>query len=82
MNEVYKGKDAPGHIEFFPVDSSEGFAVNGGIRIGGENNWGSHDQKALTSPSVESTATTISNTISSPAPHPQPLRVHPSRRWR
>ncbi|MEJ6581841.1 MAG: lamin tail domain-containing protein [Akkermansiaceae bacterium] len=47
MNEVYKGKDAPGHIEFFPVDSSEGFAVNGGIRIGGENNWGSHDQKAL-----------------------------------
>ncbi len=47
MNEVYKGKDAPGHIEFFPVDSSEGFAVNGGLRIGGENNWGSHDQKAL-----------------------------------
>lgn len=47
MNEVYKGKDAPGHLEFFPVDSSEGFAVNGGIRIGGENNWGSHDQKAL-----------------------------------
>ena len=47
MNEVYKGKDAPGHVEFFPQDSSEGFAVNGGIRIGGENNWGSHDQKAL-----------------------------------
>ena len=47
MNEVYKGKDAPGHIEFFPVDSSPGFAVNGGLRIGGENNWGSHDQKAL-----------------------------------
>jgi len=47
MNEVYKGKDAPGHVEFFPHDSSEGFAVNGGIRIGGENNWGSHDQKAL-----------------------------------
>lgn len=22
MNEVYKGKDAPGHIEFFPVDGS------------------------------------------------------------
>lgn len=47
MNEVYKGKDAPGHIEFFPMDSSAGFAVNGGIRIGGENNWGSHEQKAL-----------------------------------
>ncbi len=47
MNEVYKGKDAPGHIEFFPVDSSPGFAVNGGLRIGGENNWGSHDQKAF-----------------------------------
>lgn len=47
MNEVYKGKDAPGHIEFFPVNGSAGFAVNGGFRIGGENNWGSHDQKAL-----------------------------------
>ena len=47
MNEVYKKKDAPGHIEFFPVDGSEGFQVNGGFRIGGENNWGSHEQKAL-----------------------------------
>jgi hypothetical protein len=47
MNEVYKGKDAPGHIEYFPADGSEGFQVNGGIRIGGENNWGSHEQKAL-----------------------------------
>lgn len=47
MNEVYKGKDAPGHIEYFPIDGSEGFAVNGGFRIGGENNWGSHEQKAL-----------------------------------
>ena len=47
MNEVYKGKDAPGHLEYFPQDSSDGFAVNGGIRIGGENNWASHDQKAL-----------------------------------
>jgi len=47
MNEVYKGKDAPGHLEFFPVDRSEGFALNGGIRIGGENNWGIHNQKAL-----------------------------------
>ena len=47
MNEVYKKKDAPGHVEFFPVDGSEGFQVNGGFRIGGENNWGSHEQKAL-----------------------------------
>jgi hypothetical protein len=47
MNEVYKGKDAPGHLEFFPLDASEGFAVNGGLRIGGENNWSSHQQKAL-----------------------------------
>lgn len=47
MNEVYKGKDAPGHLEFFPQDNAEGFAINGGIRIGGENNWGSHEQKAL-----------------------------------
>ena len=47
MNEVYKGKDAPGHLEFFPLDSSAGFAVNSGIRIGGENNWASHDQKTL-----------------------------------
>lgn len=47
MNEVYKGKDAPGHVEYFPVDGSDGFAVNGGFRIGGENNWGTHDQKAL-----------------------------------
>jgi hypothetical protein len=47
MNEVYKKKDAPGHVEFFPVDRSEGFQVSGGFRIGGENNWGSHEQKAL-----------------------------------
>jgi len=47
MNEVYKGKDAPGHLEFFPHDGADRFSVNGGIRIGGENNWGSHEQKAL-----------------------------------
>lgn len=44
---VYKGKDAPGHLEFFPNDGSAGFSVNAGIRIGGENNWASHAQKAL-----------------------------------
>jgi len=47
VNEVYKGKDAPGHIEYFPADGGQGFQVNGGIRIGGENNWGSHEQKTL-----------------------------------
>ncbi|MEN8847826.1 MAG: lamin tail domain-containing protein [Akkermansiaceae bacterium] len=44
---VYKGKDAPGHLEFFPNDGSEGFAVNGGIRMGGENNWAGHFQRAM-----------------------------------
>jgi hypothetical protein len=44
---VYKGKDAPGHMEFFPDDGSEGFAVNGGLRMGGENNWASHFQRAF-----------------------------------
>lgn len=44
---VYKKKDAPGNLEFFPNDGSKGFTVNGGIRIGGENNWASHTQKAL-----------------------------------
>lgn len=44
---VYKGKDAPGHFEFFPDDGGEGFGVNGGIRMGGENNWASHFQRAL-----------------------------------
>lgn len=45
--EVYKGKDAPGYLEFFPNDGSKGFAVNGGVRIGGENNWFGRPQKAL-----------------------------------
>ena len=44
---VYKGKDAPGHLEFFPEDGGVGFGVNGGFRIGGENNWASHFQRAL-----------------------------------
>ena len=44
---VHKRVDAPGHLEFFPVDGSEGFAVNGGFRLGGENNWASHAQKAF-----------------------------------
>jgi hypothetical protein len=44
---IYKGKDAPGHLEFFPHDGSEGFAVNGGLRMGGENNWSTHLQRAF-----------------------------------
>ena len=44
---VYKSKDAPGHLEFFPNDGSEGFSVNGGIRMGGENNWANHFQRAM-----------------------------------
>ncbi len=44
---VYKGKDAPGHLEFFPEDGTEGFSVNGAFRIGGENNWADHFQRAF-----------------------------------
>lgn len=44
---VYKGKDAPGHLEFFPDDGGDGFAVNGGLRMGGENNWTTHFQRAF-----------------------------------
>lgn len=44
---VYKGKDAPGHLEFFLADGSEGFSVNGGLRMGGENNWSTHLQRAF-----------------------------------
>lgn len=43
--DVYKGKDAPGHVEFFAPDGG-GFQAHCGIRIGGENNW-THPQKAL-----------------------------------
>jgi len=43
--DVYKGKDAPGHVEFFSPDGTS-FRANVGIRIGGENNW-VHPQKAL-----------------------------------
>jgi hypothetical protein len=44
--DVYKGKDAPGHVEFFPPAGAPSFRANVGIRIGGENNW-VHPQKAL-----------------------------------
>lgn len=44
---VYKGKDAPGNLEFFPADGSKGFSVNGALRMGGENNWASHLQRAF-----------------------------------
>lgn len=45
LSDVYKGKDAPAHIEFF-APGGGGFKANCGIRIGGENNW-VHPQKAL-----------------------------------
>ena len=44
--DVYKGKDAPGHIEFFAPGGTGKFSANVGIRIGGENNW-VHPQKAM-----------------------------------
>lgn len=43
--DVYKGKDAPGHVEYF-APGGGGFRGNCGIRIGGENNW-VHPQKAM-----------------------------------
>ncbi len=45
MRDVYKGKDAPGHVEFFAPDGTS-FRANCGIRMGGENNW-VHPQRAL-----------------------------------
>lgn len=46
LRDVYKGKDAPGNVEFFATGGSTGFSTTCGIRIGGENNW-VHPQKAL-----------------------------------
>ena len=46
LNDVYKGKDAPGNIEYIAPGGVFGFAAGCGIRIGGENNW-VHPQKAL-----------------------------------
>jgi len=46
LRDVYKGRDAPGSVEFLPTDGAPGFRVNGGIRIGGENNW-VHGQRAM-----------------------------------
>jgi hypothetical protein len=46
LRDAYKGKDAPGCLEFFPPDGAPGFRVNGGFRIGGENNW-VHGQRAM-----------------------------------
>ena len=44
---IHKGVDAPGNLEFFPADGSKGFSINGGFRLGGENNFLAHPQKAL-----------------------------------
>jgi uncharacterized repeat protein (TIGR02543 family) len=46
LRDAYKGKDAPGSLEFFAPGGTPGFRVNGGFRIGGENNW-VHGQRAL-----------------------------------
>ena len=46
LKDVYKGKDAPGNVEFFGSGGGAGFSSPCGIRIGGENNW-VHPQKAL-----------------------------------
>lgn len=46
LRDAYKGKDAPGSLEFFAPGGAAGFQVNGGFRIGGENNW-VHGQRAL-----------------------------------
>jgi hypothetical protein len=46
LSDVYKGKDAPGNVEFFATGGAAGFSTTCGIRIGGENNW-VHPQKAL-----------------------------------
>jgi uncharacterized repeat protein (TIGR02543 family) len=46
LNDVYKGKDAPAHVEYFAPGGTLGFRANCGVRIGGENNW-VHPQKAL-----------------------------------
>jgi hypothetical protein len=43
---VYKGKDAPASLEYYKPDGTLAFSVNGGVRIGGENNW-VNAQKAL-----------------------------------
>ena len=44
---IHKRVDAPGNLEFFPADGSKGFSINGGFRLGGENNFLAHPQKAL-----------------------------------
>ena len=44
---IHKGVDAPGNLEFFPTDGGKGFSINGAFRLGGENNFLAHPQKAL-----------------------------------
>ena len=46
LRDVYKNKDAPGSLEYFAPGGQAGFRVNGGFRMGGENNW-VHAQRAL-----------------------------------
>ena len=46
LRDVYKGKDAPGSLEYFAPGGQAGFPVQGAFRMGGENNW-VHAQRAL-----------------------------------
>lgn len=47
LRDVYKGKDAPSCLEWFEPGGARGFRVEGGIRMGGENNWQTHGQRAM-----------------------------------
>jgi uncharacterized repeat protein (TIGR02543 family) len=35
----HKGREVPVRVEFFETNQASAFAVNAGVRIGGENNW-------------------------------------------
>ncbi len=47
LHDEYKNKAAPGSIEYYAPGGTLGFRVRGGIRMGGENNWFDHSQRAM-----------------------------------
>ena len=47
LHDEYKNKAAPGSIEYYAPGGALGFRVRGGIRMGGENNWFDHSQRAM-----------------------------------
>jgi hypothetical protein len=47
LHDEYKNKDAPGSIEYYAPGGALAFRVRGGIRMGGENNWFDHSQRAM-----------------------------------